>query len=150
MARDVRVKICGLSRPQDVAAVVAAGAAYGGLVFFARSPRAVSIPQARALALEFPVGLARVGLLVDPTDAYLDAVLAEVPLDILQLHGRESPERVTEIRARYGLPVMKAVGVASTEDLAGAGGLRAGVRHAAGRCQATQGRGAAGRQRAGL
>ena len=117
MARDVRVKICGLSRSQDVAAVVAAGAAYGGLVFFARSPRAVGIPQARALALEFPVGLARVGLLVDPTDAYLDAVLAEVPLDILQLHGRESPERVSDLRARTGLPVMKAVGVATAEDL---------------------------------
>lgn len=117
MARDTRVKICGLSRPQDVAAVVAAGAAYGGLVFFARSPRAVTIPQARALALEFPAGLARVGLLVDPSDEFLDAVLAEVPLDILQLHGTESPARVAELRARHGLPVMKAVGVASAEDL---------------------------------
>lgn len=117
MARDTRVKICGLSRPQDVAAVVAAGAAYVGLVFFARSPRAVTIPQARALALEFPAGLARVGLLVDPSDEFLDAVLAEVPLDILQLHGTESPARVAELRARHGLPVMKAVGVASAEDL---------------------------------
>lgn len=117
MPSNVRVKICGLSRPQDVAAVVASGAAYGGLVFFAKSPRAVSIPQARALALEFPAGLARVGLLVDPSDEFLDAVLAEVPLDILQLHGHESPERVTEVRARHGLPVMKAVGVASAEDL---------------------------------
>ena len=117
MPRDIRVKICGLSRLQDVAAVVAAGAAYGGLVFFAKSPRAVTIPQARALALAFPAGLARVGLVVDPTDEDLDALLAEVPLDILQLHGHESPERVSELRTRHGLPVMKAVGVATAEDL---------------------------------
>ena len=117
MTAEVRVKICGLTRPQDVDAVVTAGAAYGGLVFFAKSPRAVTISQARALALAFPVGLARVGLLVDPSDEFLEAVLAEVPLDILQLHGKESPERVAELRTRHGLPVMKAVGVATAEDL---------------------------------
>lgn len=117
MTAEVRVKICGLTRPQDVDAVVTAGAAYGGLVFFAKSPRAVTIPQARDLALAFPAGLARVGLFVDPTDEFLDGVLAEVPLDILQLHGKESPERVAALRARHGLPVMKAVGVASAEDL---------------------------------
>ncbi|MCB1390366.1 MAG: phosphoribosylanthranilate isomerase [Rhodobacteraceae bacterium] len=117
MTADVRVKICGLSRPQDVAAVAASGAAYGGLVFFARSPRAVSIAQARDLSLGFPVGLARVGLFVDPDDAFLTAVLDEVPLDVVQLHGRETPERVAEVKARHRLPVMKAVGVASAEDL---------------------------------
>jgi phosphoribosylanthranilate isomerase len=113
----IRVKICGLTRPQDIDAVVAAQAAYGGLVFFPKSPRAVSIAQARALSLASPVGLARVGLFVNPDDALLDAVLAEVPLDILQLHGTESPERVAELRTRHGLPVMKAVGVAGPEDL---------------------------------
>ncbi|MCW1934029.1 phosphoribosylanthranilate isomerase [Pararhodobacter zhoushanensis] len=113
----IRVKICGLTRPQDIDAVVAAQAAYGGLVFFPKSPRAVSIAQARDLSLASPVGLARVGLFVNPDDALLDAVLAEVPLDILQLHGTESPERVAELRARHGLPVMKAVGVAGPEDL---------------------------------
>lgn len=117
MTPAVRVKICGLTRLQDVDAVVAAGAAYAGLVFFARSPRALGIEPARALALAAPVGLARVGLFVDAEDALIDAVLARVPLDLLQLHGRESPERLRDLRARHGLPLIKAVGVADASDL---------------------------------
>lgn len=116
--RRTAVKICGLSRPADVEAALAAGAGYLGFVFFPRSPRAVTPARAAALAGEVPVGRARVGLFVDPDDAMLDAVLSEVPLDILQLHGRESPARVAEVRARTGLPVMKAVGVAAPEDMA--------------------------------
>ena len=69
------------------------------------------------LALEAPLGLAKVGLVVNADDALLDAILAEVPLDMLQLHGSESVARVAEIKARYGLPVMKAVGVAGEDDL---------------------------------
>jgi len=117
MPADTRVKICGLTRPQDVDALVQSRAAYGGLVFLPKSPRAIGIAQARALAQAFPPDLASVGLFVDPDDALLDAVLAEVPLSILQLHGKETPERVSELRARHGLPVMKAVGVASADDL---------------------------------
>jgi len=113
----VRCKICGLRTEADLVAAAEAGAGYIGLVFFPKSPRNVSIAEARALALAAPVGLAKVGLFVDPADALLDAVLAEVPLDMLQLHGKESPARVAEIRARHGLPVMKAVGVASAADL---------------------------------
>jgi len=113
-----RVKICGLTRESDVAAAVAAGAGYLGFVFFPPSPRALDVAQARALALCAPAGVARVGLFVDPTDAILAEVLADVPLDILQLHGHESPARVAELRARWGLPVMKAVGVAEASDLA--------------------------------
>ncbi|QPM91939.1 phosphoribosylanthranilate isomerase [Pseudooceanicola algae] len=113
-----RVKICGLSRPEDVAAAAGAGATYGGFVFFGKSPRNVSIPQARDLALLAPVGFAKVALLVDPDDALLDAVTDAVPLDLIQLHGREAPERLAQIRARTGLPVMKAVGVATADDLA--------------------------------
>ena len=115
---DIRVKICGLTRPEDVAAVAAAGAQYAGFVFFEKSPRNVNIETARALALEAPVGLAKVALVVDADDAELDAIVGAVPLDMLQLHGHESPERVSEVRARYGLPVMKAVGVADVEDMA--------------------------------
>jgi phosphoribosylanthranilate isomerase len=114
----VAVKICGLTRAADVAAAAEAGARYVGFVFFPRSPRHLDAEQARALALEVPPGVAKVGLVVDATDADLDALLATVPLDMLQLHGRESPERVTAIRARTGLPVMKAVGVAGPDDLA--------------------------------
>lgn len=113
----VRVKICGLTKPQDMDAVAKAGAAYAGLVFFAKSPRALTPLQARGIALAAPVGLARVGLFVDADDALIDAVLAEAPLDMLQLHGHETPERLTDLRARYGLPMIKAVGVAGAEDL---------------------------------
>lgn len=115
---DIRVKICGLRTVADIAAVAAAGAAYAGFVFFAKSPRHLTIDSARELALAAPVGLAKVALTVDADDATLDAIVAAVPLDMLQLHGHESPGRVAEIRSRYGLPVMKAVGVADEGDLA--------------------------------
>lgn len=115
---DVSVKICGLSRPEHVAAAVEAGAKYIGFVFFPKSPRNVSLQTARDLALDVPPGVAKVALVVTPDDAFLDALTAEVPIDILQLHGSESPARVSEIKARYGLPVMKAVGVADAGDLA--------------------------------
>lgn len=115
---DVKVKFCGLKRPEDVAAAVAAGATYVGLVFFAKSPRCVSIDTARELALAVPPGIAKVALTVDADDAALDAIVGAVPLDMLQLHGRETPERVTDLRRRHGLPVMKAVGVADEADLA--------------------------------
>ena len=114
----MREKICGLKSAQDVEWAAAAGAAYVGFVFFARSPRNVSPAQARMAALAAPVGVAKVGLVVDATDAALDAIMAEVPLDMLQLHGHESPERVRAVRARYGLPVIKVVGVADAADLA--------------------------------
>ncbi|HEY0275593.1 MAG TPA: phosphoribosylanthranilate isomerase [Paenirhodobacter sp.] len=113
-----RVKICGLTRPEYVSQAVAAGAGYLGFVFFAKSPRQVSIPLARDLVLRVPVGVAKVGLLVDATDDEIAAILAQVPLDMLQLHGKESPARVAKVRARFGLPVMKAIGVAVAADLA--------------------------------
>lgn len=115
---EIAIKFCGLSRAEDVAAAVDAGARYVGFVFFAKSPRNVSVEQARALALDVPSGTAKVALVVDADNATLDAIVEQVPLDMLQLHGRESPERVAEIRARYGLPVMKAIGIADADDLA--------------------------------
>ena len=114
---DIRVKICGLRTPRDMAAAAAAGAGYAGLVFFAKSPRHVSIDAAAAAAAAAPVGLCKVALTVNASDAELDAITAAVPLDMLQLHGRETPQRVAEVRARYGLPVMKAVGIADASDL---------------------------------
>lgn len=114
----VRVKICGLRSPADVASVAAAGAAYAGFNFFPRSPRYVTLDQARDLALLAPVGLAKVALTVDAEDAVLDAIVETVPLDMLQLHGHETPDRVASLRARYGLPVMKVIGVSDEEDLA--------------------------------
>jgi phosphoribosylanthranilate isomerase len=114
----VSVKICGLSRPEHVSAAVEAGAKYVGFVFFEKSPRHLSIETARALALGVPSGVAKVTLVVDADDEFLDALLAEVPVDLLQLHGKETPERVADVKARFGLPVMKAVGVADADDLA--------------------------------
>ena len=118
MSLPTRVKICGLRDAAMLDAAVQAGAAYVGLVFFEKSPRNVTLAQAAALAAMVPAGVAKVALVVDADDAQLDALLAQVPVDILQLHGSESLARVTALKARYGLPVMKAVGVAGPDDLA--------------------------------
>lgn len=117
MTSPVRVKICGLRNIAGLNAAVDAGASYVGLVFFPKSPRNVAISEAAKIAKAAPVGVAKVALVVNADDALLDAITAEVPLDVLQLHGSETPARVAEIRARYGLPVMKAVGVADESDL---------------------------------
>lgn len=117
MTNPVSVKICGLATVDDVRACADAGANYIGLVFFEKSPRNITILAAHELALAAPLGLAKVALVVNPSDAQLDAITATVPLDMLQLHGRETPERVAEVKARYGLPVMKAVGIADGDDL---------------------------------
>jgi len=113
----IGVKICGLSRRAHLDAAARAGATYAGFVLFEKSPRHVSVKRMRDLALSTPAGLARVALTVDADDATLDALFESVPLEMLQLHGGESPGRVTEVRARYGLPVMKAVGIADEDDL---------------------------------
>lgn len=117
MPAHVNVKICGLTDRAALDAAVVAGARYVGLVFFEKSPRHISLPDAAALAALIPEGICKVALVVDAEDAFLDRLLAEVPLDMLQLHGKESPARVLEIKARYGLPVMKAVGIADASDL---------------------------------
>jgi phosphoribosylanthranilate isomerase len=110
------VKICGIRDVAGMEAAAAAGADLIGFVFFPPSPRAVTPEAAAALAATGP-GPGRVGLFVDPTDAELDAVLAAVPLDIVQLHGEETPARCAEVRARCGRPVMKALGIAARSDL---------------------------------
>ncbi len=114
---DVRVKICGLRDAAGVDAAVLAGATYVGFVFFPKSPRHLTLTQAAALAVGVPMGVAKVALVVNADDAALDALLAAVPIDMLQLHGHETAERVQLVKARYGLPVMKAVGVADASDL---------------------------------
>lgn len=118
MTSDTRIKICGIKTPQALSAAVEAGAGYIGFVFFPKSPRNVDLETARELALLVPVGVAKVALVVNPDDAMLDALIAAVPLDMIQLHGKESPDRVAAIKARTGLPVMKAIGVSEAADLA--------------------------------
>lgn len=117
MTTDIRVKICGLTDPADIPAAILAGAAYVGFVFFSKSPRHLDLESAAAMARSVPEGIAKVALTVDADDTALEALRAQVPLDMLQLHGRESPARVTEVKQRTGLPVMKALGVASETDL---------------------------------
>lgn len=116
MAR-LQVKICGLSTPETVAAAVAGGAAYVGFVFFPPSPRCVPAARAAELAADVRPGVCKVGLFVEPDDALLEETLAAAPLDMIQLHGEESPERVEQVRALTGLPVMKAVAIATADDL---------------------------------
>lgn len=118
MMTDVKVKVCGLRSAEHIVAAAEAGASYVGFVFFSKSPRNISFEDAAALAIDVPIGVAKVALVVNPDDAYLDDLTATVPLDMLQLHGAETPERVAEVKARYGLPVMKAIGIATVDDLA--------------------------------
>ena len=116
----IEVKICGVNTPEALAAAVEGGAEYVGLNFYPPSPRSVTPDRAAALAAQAPQRLCKVGLAVDLDDAALAAILAAVPLDLLQLHGQESPARVAEIKERFGLPVMKAVKIAGAEDVAAA------------------------------
>ncbi len=118
MPSNVNVKICGLRSGADVAAAAEAGARYVGFVFFEKSPRHVSFSEAAALAACVPEGVCKVALVVNADDDFLDGLLRDVAIDMLQLHGAEPPERVSAVKARYGLPVMKAVGVADADDLA--------------------------------
>ena len=118
----IQVKICGINTAQAMTAAVGGGADYVGLVFYPPSPRAVTPGEARQLAQRVPEGVLKVGMLVDLGDAEIAAILAEAPLDLLQLHGSEAPARVAAIRARFGLPVMKAVRIAGAADVAVAAG----------------------------
>ena len=117
MTERIRCKICGLSQPGHVAAAVEAGAAYVGFTFFAKSPRNVSLDTARELAVTVPPGVVKVALTVNAEDSFLDDLTGSVPVDMLQLHGSETPERVSAVRKRYGLPIMRAVGIAEEADL---------------------------------
>jgi phosphoribosylanthranilate isomerase len=116
----VAAKICGLNSEEAVAVAVAGGAAYVGFVFYPPSPRAVEPARAAALGAAVPSGVRRVGMFVDADNDALREVLAVAPLDILQFHGQESPERVAEARARFHLPVIKAISIAGLEDVVAA------------------------------
>ncbi len=113
---DVRVKICGLTRPDDAEAAVDAGASYVGLVFFPPSPRAIDASIAQEIAAAVRPGVVKVALVVDPDDALLEE-LSALPLDMIQLHGHEDPARIAVIRTTLGLPIMKAIGVREATDL---------------------------------
>jgi len=117
----VHVKICGIKTPEALTAAIEAGARYIGFVFYPPSPRNIERDTAKELALMMPTGVRSVGLFVDPDDAFLDAVLGHVPLDMIQLHGTETPARVREIKQKYAMPIIKALSVSCAEDLEAAG-----------------------------
>jgi phosphoribosylanthranilate isomerase len=112
------VKICGLSSPGTLLATIAAGADMAGFVFFEKSPRHIDLEAARTLGLMAQDRISKVALTVDAGDAALDEIVEALGPDMLQLHGTESPARVAAVKARYSLPVIKAIGVASAEDVA--------------------------------
>lgn len=112
----IKTKICGLRTEPEVRAAATAGTDYIGFNLFARSPRSVTPDALRTLAQVVPPGVVKVALVVNPDAAMLD-VLGGLPIDMVQLHGSESPARVAEVRAALGLPVMKAVGIATAADV---------------------------------
>jgi phosphoribosylanthranilate isomerase len=114
------VKICGLSTPDSLEWAIAAGADLVGFVHFAKSPRHVAVETAAALARQAEGRAKTVLLTVDASDDLLASLVAAMAPDFLQLHGRESPERVAEVRARHGRPVIKALGIGSADDVAAA------------------------------
>jgi phosphoribosylanthranilate isomerase len=116
----IEAKICGMKTAAAIDTAIAGGAAFIGLVFYVRSPRHLTPAEAGALSRPIAGKVGRAGLIVDASDAEIAAILADCPLDLLQLHGKETPARVAEIRAKFSLPVMKAISIATAGDIAAA------------------------------
>ena len=117
MPAATRVKICGVNSPEVLRATIDAGADMAGFVFFAKSPRNLGLEQARALGTLAAGKIIKVALVVDAPDVVISAIVEALQPDWLQLHGRETSGRITEIQARFGLPVMKAIGISARVDL---------------------------------
>ena len=118
------VKICGVKTPEALQAAIDAEADFIGFVFYARSPRNLLPAQAASLTSRVPGHIKTVGLFVDSTDDEISAVLKVAKLDILQLHGSETPQRIAQVKAQFGLPVMKAIKIAAPEDLISIGAVQ--------------------------
>jgi phosphoribosylanthranilate isomerase len=116
-AMSLDIKICGLKTPDALDAALAGGASHVGFIFFARSPRNVEPETAGALRAAARGHAQAVAVTVDADDRFLDGIVEAMSPDMLQLHGRETPERVAEVKARYGLPVMKAFAISEAADL---------------------------------
>ncbi|MHA1537846.1 MAG: phosphoribosylanthranilate isomerase [Alphaproteobacteria bacterium] len=113
----VAVKICGLSTAETLDAAIAAGADFVGFNFYPPSPRYLSLPAAPELARRTPTSVRRVGVFVDASDETLERAIEAAGLDLLQLHGDEPPERVAAVKARFGLPIIKALAIAGPADV---------------------------------
>ena len=117
MPKSVKIKICGIKDIPALNAATSAGAHYVGFVFFEKSPRYIAPPQAAHLVRQLPSTVKAVGLFVNPSDDYLEAALGATTLDVIQLHGHETPARIAEIKARWHMPVIKALPVSTPADL---------------------------------
>ncbi len=113
----IQAKLCGLNTSVAMMAALEGGSAWVGLMFFPPSSRFVDLAQATALSKQAEGKAGRVGVFVSPDDALLTETLAAVPLDIIQLHGKETPERVAEVKTKFGLPVWKAVSISEQADV---------------------------------
>lgn len=118
------IKICGLTTPETLDAAIAARADYAGFNFFPPSPRHLAMADAAALGARAEGRIQRVGVFVDADDATYGEMVAAARLDVLQLHGKEPPERVAQLKVRFGLPVWKVLTVASRDDVARAGAYK--------------------------
>lgn len=111
------IKICGLSDAATVSAAIAAGADMIGFIFFEKSPRHVTLATASALSRHAGHAVKKVAVTVNATDDFLEAMIAQVSPDLLQLHGSELPARVLKVKERFLLPVMKAIAIRERADL---------------------------------
>lgn len=117
MNKPEHIKICGLSTPEAIDAVIAGGATHMGLIFFEKSPRHVSVDKAGQLSEHAGDRITKVAVSVDASDEYLQQIVDHMQPDVLQLHGKETPERVQELKLRYGLPIIKAFAIRDVSDL---------------------------------
>ena len=117
MYSKVLVKICGITNIADMDVSIKYGTHYAGLMFFEKSPRFVNLNLARKLSLHAGNKIKKVAVTVNLTNQILDEIVEKVPLDFIQLHGNETPKRVLEVKKRYKLPVIKAIGISEVADL---------------------------------
>ncbi len=117
MSKPQQIKICGLSTPEAIDAAIEGGATHMGMIFFEKSPRHVATQKATELSAHAGNRICKVAVSVNADDAYLDEIVKAANPDMLQLHGKESLDRVAEVKARYGLPIMKAIAVRDAADL---------------------------------
>ena len=113
----IRVKICGIKTRQAVSAAIDGGADYVGSVFYPASPRYVSPAEAGTLGQDVPVAVKKVAITVDAHDDLLEEIVSHAAIDLFQLHGSESPDRIAHIKERFKLPVMKAVSISTPDDI---------------------------------
>ncbi len=116
-AMTLDIKICGLKTEDALAAALSGGASHVGFIFFQKSPRNIAPAEAGNLRRAATGRAKAIAVTVDADDATLDAIVAGMRPDMLQLHGQETPERVASVKARYGLPAMKAFSVREAADL---------------------------------